>query len=274
MDRAAVKTIDVGGRTLAADAVGEGPPVVLIHEGIADSRMWDSVVPRLAERHRVIRYDLPGFGGSPLVGGAEISFVRDLEAVLDAFDVESAALVGGSLGGRVALEFALERPSRVTALVLVAPGLRGHEWSSFVRQASDEEEEAFERGDYARAAEAMVRVWVAGPRRSVDDVDPATVSLVREMMVRNYELFAAAIAEGGEPDEVDVPDPPASERLGDVGVPTLLLVGDADVPDMLQIADRLEAGIPGARKVVWADVAHVPPLERPAEFAELVLDFL
>ena len=94
------------------------------------------------------------------------------------------------------------------------------------------------------------------------------------MSARSYELYAAAVAAGGEPDEVGVPDPPASERLAEVHAPTLLLVGDADAPDMLQIADRLEAGIPGARKVVWSQiVAHVPPLERPAEFAELVLDF-
>ena len=96
---------------------------------------------------------------------------------------------------------------------------------------------------------------------------------VHEMCVRSYELYAEAIAGGGEPRSAEGPDPPAVERLGEVAVPTLVLVGDADVPDMLQIADRLEAGIPGARKVVWADVAHVPPMERPREFERLALDF-
>ena len=111
-------------------------------------------MPALAARYRVITYDLPGFGESPLVGGGEISHVADLEAVLGAFGVERAALVGGSLGGRIALEFALERPGRDVARARGA-GLRGHEWSSFIRQASDQEEEAFERGDYDAAADAI-----------------------------------------------------------------------------------------------------------------------
>jgi 3-oxoadipate enol-lactonase len=93
------------------------------------------------------------------------------------------------------------------------------------------------------------------------------------MSLRSYELYAEAIASGGEPQEVRL-EPPATERLGEISVPTLVLVGDADVPDMLQIADRLDAGIPSARKVVWAEVAHMPPMERPREFERLALDFL
>jgi pimeloyl-ACP methyl ester carboxylesterase len=194
--------------------------------------------------------------------------------VLDAFGVERAALVGASLGGRVAVEFAVERPQRVSALLLVAPGLRDHEWSRAVSEAGDEEDEAFERGDYAAAAEAMVRTWVVGPRRSESDVDPSVGERVREMSMRSYHLYAEALASGSEPTMVAPPDPPASERLGEIDVPTLVLVGDADVPDMLQIADRLEAGIPAARKVVWEGVAHMPPMERPREFEQLALEFL
>ena len=273
MDRATVKHVDVGGgRTVAADEHGAGPAVVLIHEGIADRRMWDDVLDALAQRHRVIRYDLAGFGDSHLAPGS-MSHVADLVAVLDAFDVDRAALVAGSLGGRIAVEAALEHPERVTALLLVAPGLRGHDFSSFVRQAGEEEEAAFERGDYEAAADAMVRAWVIGPRREAGDVEASVIERVRAMSVRSYELWAEAIAAGGEPEETAL-EPPASERLGEIGVPTLVLVGDADVPDMLQIADRLEAAIPGARKVVWEGVAHMPPMERPREFERLALDFL
>ena len=273
MDRASVRRVETGGRALAAEERGAGSPVVLIHEGITDMRMWDDVLPALAEHHRVIRYDLPGYGQSPLTGGP-IDATADLEAVLDSFGVERAALVGGSVGGRIALEFALQRPDRVTALLLVAPGLRGHEFSAGVQQAGEEEEEAFERGDYDAAADAMVRTWVIGPRRTAADVDERVVARVHEMCVRNYQLYAEALAAGGEPDNAAGPDPPAAERLAEISVPTLVLVGDADVPDMLQIADRLEAGIPRARKVVWPGVAHVPPMERPRDFERLALDFL
>ena len=272
MDRPALRRIDVGGRTLAAEDHGSGSPVVLVHEGIGDMRMWDDVLPALAERHRVVRYDLAGFGESPLAGGA-LSHVDDLVAVMDAHGLERAALVGGSLGGRIALEAALEHPERVTALLLVAPGLRGHEFSSFVRHAGQEEEAAFERGDYPAAADAMVRAWVIGPRRDASEVDPSVIVRVREMCIRSYERYAEAIAGGGEPQEAAL-EPAAAERLGEIAIPTLVLVGDADEPDMLQIAERLEAGIPGARKVVWQGVAHVPPMERPREFAALALEFL
>jgi 3-oxoadipate enol-lactonase len=274
MDRAAMRAIDRGGGcTISAEAVGNGPPVVLIHEGIADSRMWDDVVPALAERHRVLRYDLPGFGRSRF-GSEPIDATADLEAVLDAFGVEAAALVGASLGGRVALEFAVERPGRVTALLLVAPGLRDHAWSRLIDDVSEEEDAAFERGDHAAAADLMVQTWVVGPGRREAEVDASLRRRVHEMAVRSYELYAEAVAGGGEPRAADPPDPPASARLGEIAVPTLVLVGDADVPDMLQIADRLEAGIPSARKVVWENVAHVPPMERPDDFARLALDFL
>jgi pimeloyl-ACP methyl ester carboxylesterase len=258
---------------LAAEERGTGPPVVLIHEAIADMRMWDDVVPALAERHRVIRYDLPGHGFSPL-GGDTIDPIADLEAVLDTFGIERAALVGCSIGGRIALEFALERPARVSALLLVAPALRDHEFSGVVRQAAEEVNAAFERGDYEAAADAMVRIWLIGPRRSAADVEPAVAERVREMSLQSFPLHAEALAAGNDPRGADGPDPPASARLGEIGVPTLVLVGDADVPDILQIADRLEAGIPGARKVVWPGAAHSPALERPRELERLVLDFL
>ena len=112
-----------------------------------------------------------------------------------------------------------------------------------------------------------------GPRREAGDVEASVIDRLRAMGVRSYELYAEAIAAGGEPEETAL-EPPASERLGEIGVPTLVLVGDADVPDMLQIADRLEAAIPGARKVVWEGVAHVPPMERPRDFERLTLEFL
>lgn len=269
-----MRLVDVGpGRRLAAEAVGEGPALLLVHAGICDARMWEENLPALSAAHRVVRYDLPGYGQSPLPSG-RFSTTRDLVGVLDAFGIDRAALLGVSMGARVALEAAVEAPDRVSALLLVAPALREHTWSEGVRMASDEEDEAFERGDFAHAADVCVGTWVVGPRRAADDVDETVRRRVHEMCVRSYELHAEGLAAAAEPPASNAPDPPAAARLGAIDVRTLVLVGDADVPDVLQIADRLEAGIPAARKVVWGGVAHLPSMERPREFERLVLEFL
>src|SRR5947209_8694969 len=101
--------VSVHGTDLYYEELGEGHPVILLHAGIADSRMWDEQMPVLAERYRVVRYDLRGFGRSKMVAGA-FSHRADLAALLDALGIASAALVGCSFGGRVATEFALEFP--------------------------------------------------------------------------------------------------------------------------------------------------------------------
>jgi pimeloyl-ACP methyl ester carboxylesterase len=262
---------DVGGKELWYDEAGSGPALVLTHAGVADSTMWDELVPALAERHRVIRYDLPGYGRSKLRPGPW-SHVDDLRGLLDRLGVERAALVGLSHGGRVDLEFTLEHPERVEVLVLVAPGLPEHDWSAEAERADEEEERLFEAGDLEGAAEVNLRMWVDGPRRGPDAV-PEIRERVRAMVLRSFELYREALAEG-EPGPVAKLDPPATARLGELDVPTLVVYGDADTPDIVEISERLAEGIPGARKVVIPDVAHMLPMERPEEFARLVLDFL
>jgi pimeloyl-ACP methyl ester carboxylesterase len=157
----------------------------------------------------------------------------------------------------------------VRALVLVAPGLPGHKWSQELRAAWAEEETAFEAGDLDAAVEASLRTWVDGPGRSPEDVDPEVRSCVGEMQRRAYEL-----ALGPEEDEEELLVEDLPQRLGEISAPTLVLVGDEDQPDMHRIAERLEREIPGARRVTIAGTAHVPSLERPREFDELVLPFL
>ena len=158
-------------------------------------------------------------------------------------------------------------------LVLVGPGLSGHEWSAASAQADREEERLFEAGDFNGAAEVSLRQWVDGPGQPPGRVEPGIRERVREMILRSYELYSDVLPEG-EPGPVERLDPPAGTRLGEVRAPTLILVGDLDVPDILAICDRLETGIAGARKVVMHGTAHVPNMERPEEFNRLVLAFL
>lgn len=254
---------------LYAEVAGEGPAVALVHEGICDSRMWDSQFESYAREFRVLRMDLRGFGRSPLEPGS-FSNARDLIEVLEQHELGPAALVGVSLGGRVVLEVALARPELVSALVLVAPGLPGHDWSKDMQAAWGEEEAALEAGDLDEAVEVTLRTWVDGPRRQPEDVDPAVRERVGEMQRRALEL-QVPVGEDAE-EEPLVPD--LAERLGEVTAPTLVVVGDEDVPDMHAIVDRLAREIPGAKRASIANTAHVPSMERPREFDELVLGFL
>lgn len=240
--------------------------VALIHAGIADSRMWAPQLTSFAGEHRVIAPDLPGFGQTPHQEVADFrTFVRD---ALDAAGMESAALVGTSLGGRVALELALESPERVSALVLVGSGLDGHAWSEEVKAFGEEEEAALERGDLEAAVQANLRLWLAGPRRSLDDIDPAVRKPVGEMQRNAFEL------QSGRDFKLAVLEPPASQRLAEIRVPTLVLTGDEDVPDIHLIAEKLSNEIPGAERATISDAAHLPNLERPEEFDRIVLGFL
>ena len=265
-------TLPLDGRGLYYEVAGDGPAVVLVHSAIADSSLWDAQVEALAPRFRVVRYDVAGYGRSPLAPGP-LSSVADLHALVEHLALGRAMLVGNSMGGRIALEYALVHPEAVDRLVLVAPGLPGHEWSDEVQRANADEERWFDAGDFDAAAESQLRIWVDGPRRDPGAVDPDLRERFRRMILRSYELYADA-ARNGEPGPEERLEPPAVERLGEVRAPTLIVLGDAEVPDMFAIADRLEAGIPGARSVVVTGAAHGLPLERPGELSRILLEFL
>jgi 3-oxoadipate enol-lactonase len=254
---------------LYREVAGEGPPVVLVHAGICDSRMWDPQWETFPRAHRVVRYDLRGFGRSPL-GPGRYSPPADLIALLDELALGPATLVGASMGGGVSLQVAVARPELVSALVLVGSGVRGHDWSDYVTRAWAEEEAAFERGDLDAAVEVNLRTWVDGPRRSPDEVDPEIRRQVGEMQRRALELYVEGGADAQE--EALVLD--IGDRLGEISVPTLVLVGELDVTDIHLLADRLEREIPGARRATIEGAAHVPSMERPDEFDRLVLGFL
>ena len=236
------------------------PDVLLLHAGIADSRMWASQVNALeAAGHRVLAPDLPGFGQTALEPG-ELDHVRFAADAL----AGPAAVVGCSFGGRIALELAGARPELVERLVLIGPGLGDWEWSAEARAGFAEEEAALERDDRAGAAAAQARMWLA------DDAAPDVRALTEEMILRSYELQLPV------EDQVSVawPEPAVRDRLGEIAVPALVVVGSADLPDMQLIADLLATTIPGARLETIAGAGHLTSLERPDELNRLLLDFL
>ena len=211
------------------------------------------------ESFRVLRLDLRGFGRTPLEPGP-FANARDVIETLEQHGFERAALIGVSLGGRVVLEVALARPELVSALVLVAPGLPGHDWSRGDAATQwAKEEAALEAGDLDEAVEVSLRTWVDGPRRQPEDVDPAVRARVGEMQRRAYEL-QRDVAEDEE--ELLVDDLP--QRLGDVQVPTLVLVGDEDQSrTCTRSPSGSSARFPVARSATIAETAHVPSMERP-----------
>jgi pimeloyl-ACP methyl ester carboxylesterase len=245
-------------------------PVVLLHAGVCDRRMWDPQWPALAAARDVVRLDLRGFGDSTERPAGALSPVDDLVGTLDALGVDRCHLVGASFGAGVAVEAALARPERVESLLLSAPG------GSLIAEATDQlraffdaEGSALTSGDLDAAVEANLTTWVDGPHRSPGDADPGVRETVRRMQRRAFEVSA----DWDDVEEHEL-DPPALERLGEVAVPTLVLVGALDVDAILDAARRVTEGIPGARRVDWPDVAHLPSLERPEDFLALLRDWL
>ncbi|HSF61365.1 MAG TPA: alpha/beta fold hydrolase [Gaiellaceae bacterium] len=256
----------VNGGRLAYEVEGEGPGLVLVHAGVCDRRMWDGVWPALTARHRVVRYDARGFGES---GPARASFSprADLVALLDHHGIGRAALCGVSFGGRIALETALEYPDRIGALALVCCAVDWDDAPDELRERIEEADEAGEEGDVERAVELELRIWLDGDGRA-GPLDPVLRESVRAMNLRAWGL---ALESTGSAERLM---PPASTRLGSVGVPTLVIAGEYDVPFMTESCRSLAVAVPRARFELLDGVAHLPPLERPDLFAPLLLDFL
>jgi 3-oxoadipate enol-lactonase len=268
-----LRTVATGGRTasgVAYDDEGSGPPLVLIHAGVADRRMWGDLAAAFADRHRVIRHDLRGVGES-LPPTGPWSHHTDVLDLLDELLITRAHVVGASLGAGIAVEAALARPGAVASLVLVAPGgaLMADAPASF-RPIWAAEVDALDRGDIDGAVEINLRAWVDGPRRSADALDPATRAFIGTMQREAFEL--------PEWDPEGAPEhellPPAAGRVGELDCPVLVVVGDADDPAIVAIAEGVAASARRARLVVVPGVGHMLSLERPAAFEAILGDFL
>lgn len=243
-------------------AEGSGPPLVLIHGHTQDHRVWAEHLAVMAARYRVIAPDLAGHGrsgrspdGSPLC--------CDLAALLDHLGVERAAVCGLSMGGAVAVSFALHHPARCAALIPVDAALYGHPFTAwpgaapYIKQAQSE------------GLAAALEAWLADP-------------LLRRFQGPEAERLAAIVREYPGTDWLSRPSykpfppgpAPEAERLGEITAPTLVVVGEHDLEDFQAIADRLATEIPGARKLVLHGAGHLAPFEQPERFRERLLAFL
>jgi 3-oxoadipate enol-lactonase len=255
---------DLNGTRLFYEIAGAGPALVLLHGFSLDTRMWDDQFAAFAQRYRVLRYDARGFGRSGVPGPQRYSHADDLLALLGYLDIAHAALIGFSLGGGIAISFALAYPAAVDALIVVGCLLPGRRLS-------------------AELGASFGAIWSAGRRLGV--------AAARERWLQ-HPLFAPILEQPGpgarlarivseysgwewahHDPQLDT-DPPPAARLGELRAPTLAIVGERDLPDFQAIAGLIERELPGARRVVLPSVGHVVNMEAPERFNALVLEFL
>lgn len=265
--RATTGMISLGDGRLYFEMAGAGPTLVFTHAGFVDSGMWDTQWAEFTKSYRVIRYDMRGYGKSDPVKGP-ISRRADLYRLLKHLHVQKATLVGCSMGGEISLDFTLEHPELVSKLVLVSTAPSGFEMQGEPPPTVMAMMEAAQKGDWARVSELQIEIWVDGPFRQKEQVDANVRQRAAEMNripVENQTWMKA---------DAQPLDPPASKRLSDIRVPTLVIVGAQDDPEILRAGDVLTKGIPGAKQTVIPDTAHVPNMEKPAVFNHAVAGFL
>jgi pimeloyl-ACP methyl ester carboxylesterase len=259
--------IIVQGEQLFYREIGAGRPLVLLHAGIADSRMWRPQFEPLGICFRLIAPDLRGFGDSPYPNGP-FAYHEDVAGLIAALDFGPAWLVGVSFGSRVALDLCLADPALVRGLVLVSPTVAGFDLGPEVAAFGREEDRLLENGDLQGATELNLRTWVDGPHRPAGQVDPEMRAAIGEMQLLAFQ------APEPENVEVIVPEPVAAKRLDEVHVPTLVIAGELDVPAIVQQASALAGAIDDAGLEIMPGTAHMPTMEAPTTFNALLVDFV
>ncbi|WP_193335200.1 alpha/beta fold hydrolase [Devosia beringensis] len=260
-------TLKVGAATLAGCETGEGLPVVFLHAGVCDKRMWSQQMLAVAEAGwHAIAYDRRGYGETESAD-EKFGHVEDLEALLEEFGIHAAVLVGCSLGGGLAIDFALRHPGRVIGLVLIGTSVTGAPWSTTEAEAMIEaaEEDAFERGDRDMLNKVQAHEWLDGPRAQSGRVGGDARALFLEM--NSLALNKPDL--GGE-----VRPPNAWQRVAEIAAPSLLLVGDQDFTALIDRHEHLSEEMPNAFAAVLENVAHIPTLERPDLVNSMLLQFL
>jgi 3-oxoadipate enol-lactonase len=262
--------VAVAGGKLYYQLEGSGHPLVLIHAGFLDQRMWDEQFEHFAGDFNVIRYDVRGFGRSsrPV---EKYSDVEDLYTLLRHLKVNRAFVVGVSNGGRIAIDFTINHPTMVDALVLVGSGVSGYEttgpeedrvWGEFEKQVEGPQQLAAKEGRIADAVQIDVDTWASAQ-------NPANRERILKMAMDNSHIHT------DPPFRLQVhPTPPGFKRLSEIQAPTLIIFGDRDVPGMRLVAQQLHTKIPGSELVEVHGADHIANMSKPDEFNRTVLDFL
>jgi len=255
---------DINGGKLYFEVAGDGPVLVLAHAGVADRRMWDDQFLVFAPNYRVIRFDFWGYGKST-IDNHTFFLHEDLYQLLKFLGVERAHLMGCSLGGRVIIDLALAYPEMVNCLIGIGSGLSGYQFEGEALMRYVERIiAAREQEDDEREIELKLQFWVDGQARTPDQVNPQVRERARQMLSGRPGIQ-------GEGQSLE---PKAIGRLSEIDAPTLIIIGDRDEENVTTIAELLASNIHGAQKVIIPNTAHLPNMEKPEQFNQIVMEFL
>lgn len=260
--------VDIDQTRLYYETAGSGIPLILVHAGVADCEQWDQEFCSFSEHYQVVRYDMRGYGSSDPVAGP-FSHLRDLSAVIDDLFLHPPLIVMGcSLGGVLSLEYALENPQHIRALIMISPGSCGFEIDNCTQELFSEAMDAFQAGDLNQLAEIETQIWFDCMNVEPDQVDQSMRALLYDM---NRSVLGREAYKMGVMAETYQP---ALQQLDLIDFPVLIIVGGQDLPYMHAAADFLAERIRFARKEVIDDAAHLPNLDQPNQFQEVVTAFL
>ena len=262
---------EVNGARLYYELSGLGRPFVMIHAGIADCRMWDNEFETFSQSHQALRFDMRGYGKSMPVEG-EFNLLDDLETLLAKLEIpKPIILMGCSMGGGLSIDYALTHPNHVEALILVGSDPAGLELEApWPDELFAQSEAAFNAGDVDRVAELDMRIWFDGDGRTRNEVDSQARRKAYAMAKLVIEHELKGIGTHVRKSEAR----PAAERLHELSMPALIVIGQNDLPYLKLAADFMCDKLPAATKLLIPDAGHLPNLEHPALFRTAVLDFL
>jgi len=267
---------DINGARLYYELAGEGQPFAMIHAGISDHRLWNNEFDYFANHYQVLRFDMRGYGKSKPVEG-EFNIQDDFEALLDTLNIDAPMiLMGCSIGAGLVIDFALTHPERVKSLILVGGAPAGLELEDLGLEVEEpvelfaQAEKAFEANDLDLTTELDMQIWFDGMGRTKDDVNPTIRQFAFDI---NRTVIEHEAKDLGKHIRKKF-DKPATECFDELTLPILLIVGENDIPLMIAATDYMEQHLPNATKVIMSDTAHLPNMEHPQVFQQLVKDFL
>lgn len=261
--------VNIHNAKLYYEVAGVGTPLVMVHAGVADSRQWNNEFAYFSQNNKVIRYDMRGYGKSEPVDG-EFSHMSDLVSLLGALGIhEPIVIMGCSMGGSLAMDFALTYPARAKALIMVDAGPSGLELDVPAPSKFADAEKAFESGDLDLLAEIETQIWFDGMGRTPEQVNPTMRKLL-------YEMDRLALSHEVKNLGKRLPNTemPAFDRLDRLNIPVLIVVGSHDTPYIIAATDYMKEKIRFANKITIEDAAHLPNMDQPQECQSAVEKFL